>query len=118
MTDRKETVSPEAFGALEIRAGRVRRAEPFPEARKPALKLWIDFGDDVGVLPSSAQLTRRYEAAELVGRVLLAVVNLPPLRIASFESRCLVLGVVDPDDPGDVVLVSPDVPDVVGWELA
>jgi len=108
----------ETFADLEIRVGRVERAEPFPGARKPALKLWIDFGDAVGVLPSSAQLTRRYAPEDLVGSRILAVVNFPPLRIAGFVSRCLVLGVVNPDDPGDVVLVRPDDRETLGWELA
>lgn len=106
-----------AFAALDIRAGRVVHAEPFPEARKPAIKLRLDFGEGVGVLQSSAQLTRRYTPDDLIGRTLLAVVNFPPRRIAGFRSECLVLGVVDPDDPGDVVLISPDDPETVGWPL-
>lgn len=105
------------FERLEIRAGTVVSAEPFPEARRPAIKLRVDFGDPVGVLRSSARLTRRYEPGELVGRRVLGVVNLPPLRVAGFRSECLVLGVVNPDDPDDVVLVRPDDPDTVGWPL-
>ncbi len=118
MPGSKPETPVDGFAALEIRVGRVERAEPFPEARKPAVKLWIDFGDPVGVLPSSAQLTRRYTPEDLVGSRILAVVNFPPLRIAGFVSRCLVLGVVNPDDPGDVVLVRPDDRETLGWELA
>jgi len=115
---RKSETHFENFLALEIRAGTVLEVEPFPEARKPAFKLTLDFGGEVGVLRSSAQLTRRYTAADLVGTRVLAVVNFPPKRIAGLASECLVLGVIDPDDPGDVVLVRPDDPDTVGWELA
>lgn len=113
----KPATSFETFVALDIRAGTVLAAEPFPEARKPAFKLTLDFGGEVGVLRSSAQLTRRYRAADLVGTRVLAVVNFPPKRIAGLASECLVLGVVNPGDPGDVVLVRPDDPDTVGWEL-
>jgi tRNA-binding protein len=115
---RKPEVPFEDFLALEIRAGTVIEAEPFPEARKPAFRLTLDFGPGVGVLHSSAQLTRRYAAHDLVGTRVLAVVNFPPKRIAGLASQCLVLGVVNPDDPGDVVLVRPDDDDTVGWELA
>lgn len=107
----------EAFTDLEIRAGVVVRAEPFAEARKPAIKLWVDVGPPRGVLASSAQLTRRYTPEGLVGTRVLALVNLPPLRVAGFRSECLVLGVVDPVDPGDVVLVRPDADEVTGWLL-
>ena len=117
MRHKKETPF-ETFLQLEIRAGTVTAAEPFPEARQPALKLTIDFGGDVGVLRSSAQLTRRYSAEGLVGTQILAVVNFPPKRIAGFASECLVLGVVDPEDPDDVVLVRPDTADTQGWQLA
>ena len=114
---RKRETSFETFLALEVRAGTVLEAEPFPEARKPAFRLTLDFGEEVGVLRSSAQLTRRYTAAELVGTSVLAVVNFPPKRIAGLASECLVLGVVNPEDPGDVVLVRPDTRDTAGWEL-
>lgn len=117
MSSRKPTVPFDPFAALEIRAGRVVDVQPFPEARKPAFKLRLDFGDPVGVLSSSAQLTRRYGMDDLLGRTLLAVVNFEPRRIAGFSSECLVLGVVDPDDPGDVVLVGPDFAGTEGWEL-
>ena len=105
------------FEMLDIRAGRVERCEPFPEARKPAIKLWVDFGEPIGVLRSSAQLTRRYTPDALVGATVLAVVNFPPRRIAGFESQILVLGVIDPADPGDIVLVRPDATDTIGWPL-
>ncbi|MGD8320840.1 MAG: tRNA-binding protein [Gemmatimonadota bacterium] len=115
---RKKDTAVETFLQLEIRAGRVVSAEPFPEARKPAYRLTLDFGQPVGTLRSSAQLTRRYAPEDLVGSRILAVVNFPARRIAGFASECLVLGVVNPDDPGDVVLVRPDAEDTVGWELA
>lgn len=115
---RKRETSFETFLQLEIRAGRVVSAEPFEEARKPAFKLAVDFGGEVGVLRSSAQLTRRYTPEALVGTKVLAVVNFPPKRIAGLASECLVLGVVNPDDPGDVVLVRPDADGTEGWELA
>src|SRR5690606_40331575 len=86
----------------------------FPEARKPAIKLWVDFGEEVGIKRSSAQLTRRYTPEGLVGTPVLGVVNFPPRRIAGFESEVLILGVINPDDPGDVALVRPDVADVQG----
>jgi tRNA-binding protein len=116
--ERKEEVSFETFLALDIRAGTVVRAEAFPEARKPAIKLWIDFGEPWGVRQSSAQLTRRYTREGLVGTKVLAVLNFPPRRIAGFESQCLVLGMTDAEHPGDVVLVRPDDPEAVGWTLA
>jgi tRNA-binding protein len=95
----------EDFARLDIRAGVVTRAEPFPEARKPAYKLWIDFGP-LGVKPSSAQITSLYQPQDLAGRPVLAVVNLPPKRVAGFASEALVLGVVRAD--GAVVLLAPE----------
>ena len=118
MSRGKKETSFDTFLRLEIRSGTVLSAEPFAEARAPAYKLTLDFGDPVGVLRSSAQLTRRYKAEDLVGRSLLAVVNFPAKRIAGFASECLVLGLVNPQDPDDVVLVGPDSSESQGWELA
>ena len=114
---RKRETPFETFLALDIRAGTVVAAEPFPEARKASYKLTLDFGEEIGVLRSSAQLTRRYTTKDLLGTRILAVVNFPPKRIAGMASECLVLGVVNPADPADVVLVRPDAPDTVGWPL-
>jgi tRNA-binding protein len=100
------STSVETFLQVDVRVGRILEALPFPEARKPAYKLRLDFGADVGLRWSSAQVTRRYQLDELVGRQVLAVVNFPPRQIGSFKSEVLVLGV--PDAQGRVVLVSPD----------
>jgi tRNA-binding protein len=95
----------ELFGQLDLRVGQIVAAEPFPAARKPAYKLTVDVGS-LGLRHSSAQLTQLYRAEELVGRLVIAVVNLPPRRIAGFTSEVLVLGV--PDAEGRVVLLTPD----------
>ena len=99
-------ISWEDFERVDVRVGTVVEAEPFPEARKPSIKLKVDFGTEVGTRKTSAQLTAHYEPEELVGRQIMAVVNFPPKRIAGFESEVLVLGV--PDGHEDVVLLSPD----------
>jgi len=99
----------------DMRVGVVTRAEEFPEARRPAYKLEIDFGPELGVKRSSAQITRRYHPGELRGRHVIAVVNFPPKRIGPFVSEVLVLGAYD--EQGDVVLLAPDVPVAPGSRI-
>ena len=94
------------FMKVDIRAGRVVRAEPYPEARKPAIKLWIDFGPEIGEKKTSAQITAHYDPEGLVGKTVMAVVNFPPRQIGKFMSEVLTLGVADAD--GGIVLVTPD----------
>ncbi len=106
-----EEITFDEFMKVDIRAGTVKEAQPFPEARKPAIKLWVDFGAEIGVKKSSAQITEHYDIAGMVGKQVMAVVNFPPRQIGPFMSEVLVLGVFDSDK--QVVLLSPDhtVPD-------
>ncbi|HEV2261785.1 MAG TPA: tRNA-binding protein [Candidatus Rubrimentiphilum sp.] len=96
----------DAFAALDVRTGTIVNAEPFPEARNPAYKLTIDFGNEIGTKRSSAQLAAHYKEEELLGKQILAVVNFPLKRIAGFASEVLVLGV--PDAQNATVLVTPE----------
>jgi tRNA-binding protein len=108
-------ISFDDFMKVDIRTGCVVKAEPFPEARKPAIKLWIDFGDEIGVRKTSAQITVHYTPETLIGRQVMAVVNFPPRQIGPFMSEVLVLGV--PDKDGAIVLVKPDVETPFGGRM-
>ena len=113
--DVSETISFDDFLKVDIRVGRVVAAEPFPEARKPAIKMQIDFGPELGIKKSSAQITRHYTPETLIGRLVMAVVNFPPRQIGPVMSEVLTLGV--PDEDGEVVLLAPDKDVPIGGRL-
>ena len=108
-------ISYDDFENVDIRVGTIRRAEPFPEANRPAIKLWVDFGPVIGEKKTSAQITRYYEPDALIGRQVAAVVNFPPKQIGTFMSEILVLGFPDEDD--EVVLIAPNRPVPDGGKL-
>ena len=108
-------ISFDDFLKVDVRVGTVLRAEPYPQARKPAIKLWIDFGGDIGEKKTSAQITDHYTADALIGKQVMAVVNFPPRQIGKFMSEVLVLGM--PDAHGAIVLVGPDKDVPVGGRL-
>jgi len=99
-------ISYDDFLKVDVRVGSVVRAEPYPEAHKPAIKLWIDFGPEIGEKKSSAQITAHYQPETLIGKQVLAVVNFPPRQIGRFMSEVLLLGL--PDAAGEIVLLAPD----------
>lgn len=99
-------ISWDDFIKIDIRTGTIVDVQEFPKARKPAYKLWIDFGPELGIRKSSAQVTTHYQPADLLNRPVIAVVNFPPKQVADFISECLVLGVYDENK--DVILLQPD----------
>lgn len=109
------TIDFDDFLKVDVRTGVITRAEPYPEARKPAIKLWVDFGSDLGVKKSSAQITTHYTPEALIGTQVMAVVNFPPRQIGKFMSEVLVLGF--PDADGEVVLARPDMTVPIGGRL-
>lgn len=110
-----ETITWNDFEKIDIRAGTIIKAEPFPKAKKPAFQLLIDFGSKIGIRRSSAQITAHYSLEDLLNRQVVAVVNFPPKQIANFVSECLVLGIYD--EQNDVVLLKPDKPVSDGMKI-
>lgn len=110
-----DEISYDEFLKVDIRVGRVTRAEPYPEARKPAIKVWVDFGGDIGERKSSAQITAHYTPESLIDKKIMAVVNFPPRQIGKFMSEILILGFADTD--GEVVLAAPDQDVPIGGRL-
>jgi len=111
-------ISYDDFAKVDIRVGRIVQADAFPQAKKPAYKLRIDFGPELGLKTSSAQITKHYQAEELKDRLVLAVVNFPPRQIATYFSEVLTLGVMLGDGGGDIVLVQPDRDVPLGTRIA
>jgi tRNA-binding protein len=108
-------INCDEFEKVELRAGTVLRVEEFPAARKPSYRLWADFGPEIGVLKSSAQITAHYRAEDLLGRQIVGVVNFPPKQIGPFMSEFLVTGFADPE--GNIVLILPERPVANGAKL-
>ena len=115
MSGAGETIGFDDFLKLDIRVGTVVKAEPYPEARRPAYKVWIDFGAEIGIKKTSAQATVHYTLEDLIGRQVAAVVNFPPKQIGKFMSEILVLGF--PDGDGEVVVIGPERPVPNGGRL-
>lgn len=108
-------ITYEDFTKVEVRVGTIIQVEPYPEARRPALKVWVDFGAPLGIKKSSAQITKHYRPETLLGRQVAAVVNFPAKQIGKFQSEILVLGF--PDAEGEVVLIGPERPVPNGGRL-
>lgn len=115
MAEATATISYDDFARVDIRVGTIVQAEPFPEARRPAFKLVVDFGEPIGLRKTSAQVTKHYQLEQLKGRQVAAVVNFPPKQIGPFMSEVLVLGF--PDEEGGVVMIGPDKPVPNGGKL-
>ena len=115
MGDASETIGFEDFLKVDIRVGTVVKAEPYPEARRPTYKVWVDFGAEIGIKKTSAQATAHYTLDDLIGRQVAAVVNFPPKQIGKFMSEVLILGF--PDGDGEVVVIGPEHPVPNGGRL-